>query len=77
MGRLRALQADIVTLPVDAIVNAAKSSLLGGGGVDLAARVAVGTVRDALPAASALEEVVFCCFSRDDLEVYESLLVPR
>ena len=166
MIRLRAIQADITTLAVDAIVNAANTSLLGGGGVDgaihraagpellaecrtlgggetgeakltrgyrlparfvihavgpvwhggtrgepellaacyrnslaiaaeqglrsiafpsistgvygypieLAARVAVDTVRDALAGPSTLEEVIFCCFSRRDLEVYERLL---
>lgn len=42
--------------------------------VELAAHIAVTTVRSAVQKYTEIQEVVFCCFSDSDLAVYERLL---
>jgi O-acetyl-ADP-ribose deacetylase len=42
--------------------------------IELAARVAIGTVRATLIDFPSLQEVIFCCFSANDLAVYEVAL---
>ncbi|MDQ1834970.1 hypothetical protein [Massilia scottii] len=43
----------------------------------LAAGTAVASVREALLTAPGIREVVFCCFSADDLAAYQAELVKR
>jgi len=42
--------------------------------IDLAAQVAVDTVRESLSNDSSIHEVIFCCFSDADLDHYERVL---
>jgi len=39
-----------------------------------AAAIAVATIRDHLRARTTLREILFCCFTRRDLQLYETLL---
>lgn len=41
-----------------------------------AARIAIGHVRAFLEQSELPERVVFCCFKKDDAEIYERLLIP-
>ncbi|MBV8037172.1 O-acetyl-ADP-ribose deacetylase [Roseateles sp.] len=42
--------------------------------IEQAARIAVATVQEAAAAWPGLREVIFCCFSAQDLRVYEAVL---
>ncbi len=41
---------------------------------ELAASIAVQTVRDFISRSSSLTEIIFCCFSVEDAQIYERLL---
>lgn len=42
--------------------------------IELAAPIAVSTLREAAPQWPALDEIIFCCFSSSDLAVYQRIL---
>ncbi len=64
-----AAQHDVATLAFPSI-----STGIYGYPIDLAARLALSTVRAAADEFSGIQEVVFCCFSAADLAVYEGIL---
>ena len=64
-----ALEHSVISLAFPSI-----STGIYGYPIEQAAPIAVGTVRDGLSRVPSLEEVVFCCFSRADMLVYERVL---
>lgn len=64
-----AAQHGVVTLAFPSI-----STGIFGYPIDLAAKLAVSTVRAAVEQFQGIEEVIFCCFSQADFTVYEGIL---
>lgn len=59
---------------VSSIAFPAISTGVYGYPVDLAARVAVESVQESLSRTSFIREVIFCCFSEEDLAHYQRIL---
>jgi O-acetyl-ADP-ribose deacetylase (regulator of RNase III) len=64
-----AAKNDIATLAFPSI-----STGIYGYPIELAARIAVNTVRSTTQNTGGFTEVIFCCFSPSDLQVYEKIL---
>src|SRR5277367_5827454 len=64
-----AAQKNLLTIAFPAI-----STGVYGYPIRQAAEVAVATTRDFIASCSSLSEVIFCCFSGGDLNVYEEIL---
>jgi O-acetyl-ADP-ribose deacetylase len=59
---------------VRSIAFPAISTGIYGYPIDLTADVAIATVRDFVQSGKSIEEVIFCCFSAKDYELYASRL---
>jgi O-acetyl-ADP-ribose deacetylase (regulator of RNase III) len=62
-------QHDLLSLAFPSI-----STGVYGYPIEPAARIAISTVRALVPGLRSVQEVIFCCFGRPDLDVYQQIL---